>query len=96
MSWGWLIATVIVWVLSAACIISTMYEIGAGKSNLRKGDFWGKAKKICPSGVSMTVNFSPLVNSAIGAIRANRFSLCLRAPGEFGHRFRFIPDTHSD
>jgi len=41
MSWAWLIAAVVVWLLSAACIISTMYEVGTGKSNLRKGDFWG-------------------------------------------------------
>ena len=41
MSWAWLIAAVIVWLLSAACIISTMYEVGVGKSDIRKGGFWG-------------------------------------------------------
>ena len=41
MSWGWLVATVIVWLASAACIIGTIYEVAAGKANLQKGDFWG-------------------------------------------------------
>jgi hypothetical protein len=41
MSWGWLIGAVIVWLLSAACILTTMYEVGVGKSGVRKGDFWG-------------------------------------------------------
>ncbi|MEW6355875.1 MAG: hypothetical protein AB1696_06105 [Planctomycetota bacterium] len=41
MSWGWLIAAVIVWLASAGCIIGTLVELLLGKANLRKGDFWG-------------------------------------------------------
>lgn len=41
MSWPWLIAAIVVWLLSAACIIGTLYELFVGKANLRKGDFWG-------------------------------------------------------
>ena len=41
MSWGWLSAAIIVWLMSAACIIGTIWELAVGKANLRKGDFWG-------------------------------------------------------
>jgi succinate-acetate transporter protein len=41
MSWGWLAIAVVVWLLSAACIIGTLWELFAGKGDLRKGDFWG-------------------------------------------------------
>lgn len=41
MSWGWLTAAVIVWLLSAACIIGTIYELFVGKADLKRGDFWG-------------------------------------------------------
>ena len=41
MSWGWMIAAVIVWLASAGCIIGTMWELFVGKGDLRKGDFWG-------------------------------------------------------
>ncbi|MFC1836367.1 hypothetical protein ACFL2Q_16870 [Thermodesulfobacteriota bacterium] len=41
MSWEWLIGAVVVWLVSAACIIGTMYELAVGKTDLRKGDFWG-------------------------------------------------------
>lgn len=41
MSWGWLIAAVIVWLLSAGCAITTIYDTAAGKTGFRKGSFWG-------------------------------------------------------
>ena len=41
MSWGWFIAALIVWILSAICIIITIYELGVGKAHFRKGSFWG-------------------------------------------------------
>ena len=41
MNWGWLIAAIVVWLASAACIIGTLYELAAGKAKVRKGDFWG-------------------------------------------------------
>ena len=41
MKWGWLIAALVVWLMSAACIIGTVYELFVGKANLKKGDFWG-------------------------------------------------------
>ncbi len=41
MIWYWLVASIVVWLLSAACIIGTLYELGAGKADLKKGDFWG-------------------------------------------------------
>ena len=41
MSWAWMIPAVLVWLMSALCIIGTMYEAAVGKSDFRKGDFWG-------------------------------------------------------
>lgn len=41
MAWGWLIAAIVAGILSLVCIISTILELGVGKINLKKGDFWG-------------------------------------------------------
>jgi hypothetical protein len=41
MKLGWFIAALVVWIISAACIIGTIYECVVGKANLRKADFWG-------------------------------------------------------
>ena len=41
MSWGWLSLAIVVWLMSAGCIIGTIWEIAVGKADLRKGDFWG-------------------------------------------------------
>ena len=43
MSWGWLTAGVIVWLLSAGCIIGTIVEIAQGKKGKgpSRGEFWG-------------------------------------------------------
>jgi hypothetical protein len=31
----------VVWLVSAACIISTIYEVSVGKTTPRAGGFWG-------------------------------------------------------
>ena len=41
MSWGWFAGAMVAWAASAACIIGTIVELGMGKGDLRKGDFWG-------------------------------------------------------
>ena len=41
MSWGWLIAAIITWILSAACIIGTIYEFSVGKAKMKGANFWG-------------------------------------------------------
>ncbi len=42
MNWLWFAGAGIVWVLSAACIIGTLYEVAVGKTTTRRGaDFWG-------------------------------------------------------
>ena len=41
MKWAWFIPALIVWLLSAICIIGTIYELYIGKANLKKPDFWG-------------------------------------------------------
>lgn len=41
MSWLWLAAAAIVWVLSAVCIIGTIYDLAVGKASPRQGEFWG-------------------------------------------------------
>ena len=41
MIWFWSIAALIVWLLSAACIIGTICELAMGKDILRKADTWG-------------------------------------------------------
>jgi hypothetical protein len=41
MNWGWLIGAVVVWLVSAICIIGTIAEVGTGKNSIRKPGFWG-------------------------------------------------------
>ena len=41
MSWGWLVAAIIVWLLSAVCIIGTIWETAAGKRKGGNAEFWG-------------------------------------------------------
>ena len=41
MKWVWLIASIIVWLVSAICIIGTLVEVGRGKNGVKKADFWG-------------------------------------------------------
>ena len=41
MSWGWFVAAMAVWLVSAACILSTIYEISVGKTTPRAAGFWG-------------------------------------------------------
>jgi len=41
MRWVWLVASIVVWLASAACIIGTLVEVARGKNSVRKGDFWG-------------------------------------------------------
>jgi len=41
MNFLWLILAVIVWLLSAICIIVTIYELAAGKTHTGTLNFWG-------------------------------------------------------
>ena len=41
MKWGWFIAAIVVWLLSAACIIGTLVELARGKPKGKKAEFWG-------------------------------------------------------
>ena len=41
MSWLWLSGAVVVWLLSAACIIGTIIEAAMGKKVFRRADLWG-------------------------------------------------------
>ncbi len=41
MSWLWILAAVVVWLLSAICIIGTICEAAMGKKIFRKADTWG-------------------------------------------------------
>jgi len=41
MKLGWFIASIIVWLASFICIITTIHELATGKNNLKKLDFWG-------------------------------------------------------
>lgn len=41
MRWGWLIPAVIVWLLSAICIIGTVIETAIGRKRSSKADLYG-------------------------------------------------------
>jgi len=41
MKWGWLIASIIVWLMSMCCILGTIYEFAAGKAKMKGVNFWG-------------------------------------------------------
>ncbi|MDQ7823686.1 MAG: hypothetical protein RDV48_12885 [Candidatus Eremiobacteraeota bacterium] len=64
--WYWWLGAVLVWIMSAACIISTIAEMKTGKTGPRgpkAGDFWGA---VAFHGITAILVFW-LVGKALGA-----------------------------